>query len=63
MNLFKEKAPERVQPPPRSLANRVVAIYDALVSQDGWRAKQDADKERQALAQSEQVSTDRFMLP
>ena len=50
--------PGYAQLPPRDSANRVVAVYDALVSQDGWKVKRDADKERQALAQSKQESTD-----
>ena len=44
--------------PPRELANKDASTYDNLVSQDAWKARQDADKERQALAQSEQESTD-----
>ena len=60
MNLFKEKEPAYIQLPPRALANRIVTVYDTLVSQDGWKVKQEADKECQALAQSEQESTDEY---
>ena len=60
MSLFKEKESGYIQLPPRALANRIVAVYDALVSQDGWKVKQEADKEYQALAQSEQESTDEY---
>ena len=58
MSLLKEKEPGYAQLQPRSLASKVVAAYDALASRDGWRVKRDADKERQAIAQSEQESID-----
>ena len=60
MNLFKEKEPGYIQLPPRSLANQIVKVYDNLVSQDVWKVRQDADKEYQALAQSEQESIDQY---
>ena len=50
--------PTYAQFPPRSLANETATVYDNLVSQGAWKARQDADKERQALAQSEQESID-----
>ena len=58
MSLFKEREPSYTQLPPRNLAKRVATVYDALASQDSWKAKQDAEKERHALAQSEQESAD-----
>ena len=58
MSLLKEKESGRAQPPPRESSKRVASAYDALASQDGWRAKRDADKERPALAKSEQETTD-----
>ena len=37
MNLFKEKEPAYIQLPPRDLANKIVTVYDTLVSQDVWK--------------------------
>ena len=58
MSAFKEKEPGYAQPPPRGLANKAASVYDSLASQDAWRVRQDAEKERQALAQSKRESVD-----
>ena len=50
LSLLKEREPNYAQPPPRRLSIKAIAACDALPSQDSWRVKQDADKERHALA-------------
>mgnify|MGYP000515174534 CR=1 FL=1 len=58
MSVFKEKEPQYAQLQPRELANKIASVYDNLASQDAWKVRQDADKEHQSLAQSEQESVD-----
>ena len=53
LNVFIEKVPNHNQLPVRALANRIVKVYDDLVSKDSYKARKDANDEFNKLKTKE----------